>query len=65
MKDRANRFRIEKINDRALLLTPENLKARTVSFMASEGWLQENKPIEGAEMDPQGRCVSGQTMAIG
>lgn len=45
------------LNDReivTLLATPENLKELAVGFMLSEGWLQEDKPIEKIEVDPQG-----------
>jgi len=45
------------LNDRevvTLLATPKNLKELAVGFMLSEGWLQEDKPIEKIEVDPQG-----------
>ncbi len=45
------------LNDReivTLLATPKNLKELAVGFMLSEGWLQENKPIEKIEVTPQG-----------
>lgn len=35
-----------------LLATPENLKELAVEFMLSEGWLQENKPIQRTEVTP-------------
>jgi formate dehydrogenase assembly factor FdhD len=59
MKDSLKRFRVEKISDRGLPATPENLKGRAVGFMLAEGWFQENKPVDGAEMDPQGKRASG------
>jgi len=46
------------LNDRevvTLLATPENLEELAVGFMLSEGWLQENKPVERIEVDPEGR----------
>jgi formate dehydrogenase assembly factor FdhD len=58
MKDSVKRFRAEKINDRALLPTPENLPELAVGFMLSEGRLRENKPAERIEGDPEGEgCV--------
>jgi len=45
------------LNDKevvTLLATPENLKELAVGFMLSEGWLQENKPIQRVEVDPGG-----------
>lgn len=45
------------LNDRevvTLLATPENLEELAVGFMLSEDWLQENKPVERIEVDPQG-----------
>jgi len=37
-----------------LLATPDNLKELAVGFLLSEGWLQEDKPIEKIEVDPEG-----------
>lgn len=37
-----------------LLATPENLKELAVGFMLSEGWLREDKPIGGIEVDAEG-----------
>jgi FdhD protein len=45
------------LNDReivTLLATPENLKELAVGFMLSEGWLQEDKPVEKIEVEPGG-----------
>jgi len=55
MKDSLKRFRVEKINDRALRPVLENLRERAVGFMLSGGWLRENKPAQRIEVDPEGK----------
>jgi len=54
MKDSLKGFRGERVRDRVLLRTPENPREVAVGFMLSGGWLQEDKPVERIEVDPEG-----------